>query len=91
MIREDTVDCITFDQVLGRLPQEEIDLLQIDTEGADGHILSLFPFHRAQPAIIHWEVKHLSKVHQEETLDMLQRRGYRLARSGAEDMLAVLE
>ena len=43
------------------------------------------------PAIIHWEVKHLSKFQQEQTLEMLRRRGYRLARSGSEDMLAVLD
>jgi len=54
MIREDCVDCITFDQILGCLPEGGIDLLQIDTEGADGYILSLFPFGRAQPSIIHW-------------------------------------
>jgi len=43
MIREETIDCITVDEVLGRLPSERIDLLQIDTEGSDAHILSLFP------------------------------------------------
>ena len=91
MIREETIECITFDEVLERLPSERIDLLQIDTEGADADILSLFPFDRVIPAIIHWEVKHLSKLQQEETLEMLRRRGYRLARSGAEDMLAVLD
>jgi FkbM family methyltransferase len=91
MIREEAIDCITFDEVLGRLPRERIDLLQIDTEGSDAHILSLFPFDRVIPAIIHWEAKHLSKFQQEETLEMLRRRGYRLARSGAEDMLAVLD
>ena len=91
MIREETIDCITFDEVLGRLPSEPIDLLQIDTEGADAYILSLFPFDRVIPAIIHWEVKHLSKFQQEETLEMLRRRGYRIARSGTEDMLAVLD
>jgi FkbM family methyltransferase len=91
MIREETINCITFDEVLGRLPSERIDLLQIDTEGSDAHILSLFPFDRVIPAIIHWEVKHLSKFQQEQTLEMLRRRGYRLARSGAEDMLAVLD
>jgi hypothetical protein len=91
MIREETIDCITFDEVLGRLPSERIDLLQIDTEGPDAHILSLFPFDRGIPGIIHWEVKRLSKFQQEETLVMLCRRGYRLARSGAGDMLAVLD
>lgn len=91
MIREDTVECITFDKVLSCLPHEQIDLLQIDAEGADARILSLFPFQRTQPAIIHWETKHFSKVQQEETLEMLHKRGYRLARLGSEDMLAVLD
>lgn len=91
MIREETIDCITFDEVLERLPSKRVDLLQIDTEGVDAYILSLFPFDRVIPAIIHWEVKHLSKLQQEAALEMLHRRGYRLARSGAEDMLAVLD
>ena len=91
MIREDTVDCITFDKVLGCLPYERIDLLQIDTEGADGYVLSLFPFDRAQPAIIHWEVKHLSKPQREDCLDRLAGFGYRFALSGDEDMMAVLD
>lgn len=90
MIREDTVDCITFEKVLERLPGEHLDLLQIDTEGADGFILSLFPFDRMKPAIIHWEIKHLARLEQEETLQRLQQHGYRFARSGGEDMLAVL-
>jgi len=91
MIREETIDCITFDEVLRCLPSERIDLLQIDTEGSDAYILSLFPFDRVIPAIIHWEVKHLSKFQQEQTLEMLGRRGYRVARSGVEDMLAVFD
>jgi FkbM family methyltransferase len=91
MILEDSVDCITFDEVLGHLPDKQIDLLQIDTEGADGYILSLFPLDRAQPSIIHWEVKHLSTPEREKCLDRLARFGYRFAPSGDEDMLAVLE
>jgi FkbM family methyltransferase len=90
MIRQEYVDCITFDKVLGCLTDERVDLLQIDTEGADGYILSLFPFDRVQPSIIHWEVKHLSTRQREECLDRLASFGYRLAPSGEEDMLAVL-
>jgi FkbM family methyltransferase len=90
MIREESVDCITFDRVFDCLPRKPIDILQIDAEGADAYILSLFPFHLAQPSIIHWEVKHLSKTQQEETFELLGRFGYRLASSGREDMLAVL-
>ena len=90
MILEDAVDCVTFDEVLEVVKRKQIDLLQIDAEGADGHILSLFPLNRVQPAIIHWEVKHLSTSEREACLDRLAAFAYRFAPSGDEDMLAVL-
>jgi hypothetical protein len=91
MIKELTVNCIPFEDVMQRLPSERLDLLQVDAEGADGYILSLFPFDRVKPAIVHWESKNLTKSQQEEALDMLSKHGYRFARSGEEDMLAVLD
>ena len=89
MIREVSVECVPFDRVLERLPEGELDLLQIDTEGADAFILSLFPFDRIRPAIVHWEVRHLSFQEREECLEMLAGHGYRFAASGSQDMLAV--
>jgi FkbM family methyltransferase len=89
MIQEENVDCITFDDVLGNLRSDRLDLLQIDAEGADGYLLSLFPFGRVLPVIVHWEVKHLSIAQREECLDRLVSFGYRFALSGDEDMLAV--
>jgi len=91
MIREDCVDCVTFDKVLGCLPDRRIDLLQIDTEGADGYILSLFPFDRMRPSIVQWEVKHLNTPQREQCLNRLAGFGYRFALSSDEDMLAVLD
>ena len=73
-----------------RLPSERLDLLQIDTEGADGYILSRFPLDRVRPAIIHWEVKHLSTAQREDCLDRLLAYGYRFASSGDEDMMALI-
>jgi FkbM family methyltransferase len=90
MVREIQIDCITFDDVLGHLPEDRVDLLQIDAEGADGFVLSLFPFDRVRPAIVHWESKNMTKLQQEQTLDRLFGYGYRVARSGEEDSLAVL-
>lgn len=90
MIREITVNCIMFDEVMEKIACERLDLLQIDAEGADGRILALFPFARVKPAIVHWESKNLQKHEQEEALDLLRSHGYRFARSGEEDMLAVL-
>jgi len=89
-IRELTVDCVTFTDVLDHLPEDRLDILQIDAEGADGYLLSLFPFHRMKPAIVQWEIKNMSRVQQEAALDLLGGHGYRVARSGGEDMLAVL-
>lgn len=89
MIREETVNCIPFDDVIDKLPFSRLDILQIDTEGADAYVLSLFPFHRLAPAIIHWEVKHLSKSQRESCFDHLAQLGYRFAPSGREDMMAI--
>ncbi len=88
MIREITVPCISFASVLQQAP-DRIDVLQIDTEGYDGEILGMFPFEDFRPAIVHWEVKHLTKRQREECLERLGRTGYRFASSGSEDMLAV--
>jgi FkbM family methyltransferase len=88
MIREVRVPCVSFGAVLQALPAR-LDLLQIDTEGYDAEILSMFPFDRVRPAIVHWEVKHLTKHQREKCLDRLDGFGYRFASSGGEDMLAV--
>lgn len=90
LIRELQVKCISFEDVIGSLPGGDgLDLLQIDAEGADGRILSLFPFDRLKPAIVHWEIKNMTKIEQEAALDLLCMHNYLIARSGSEDMLAV--
>lgn len=89
MIREIAVECKTFDDVLALLPDARLDLLQIDAEGADAYLLSLFPFERLRPAIVHFEVKHLTKSVREDCLALLDRHGYRYALSGGENVLAV--
>ena len=89
MIKELVVNCIPFEDVMQRLPTDRLDLLQVDAEGADGYILSLFRFDVVKPAIVHWESKNMTKSQQEAVLDMLRANGYRFARSGEEDMLAV--
>jgi FkbM family methyltransferase len=90
LIREVRVDCIPFGDAIQALPgAPQLDLLQIDAEGADGYILSLFPFEQIKPAIIHWEIKNMTKPEQEGALDLLCAHGYLISRSGNEDMLAV--
>lgn len=88
-IKAINVPCRTFDDVISQLEESAIDLLQMDVEGADGKLLALFPFDRFQPAIVQWEIKNLSIGEQQTTLDRLISFGYKVARSGGEDMLAV--
>jgi FkbM family methyltransferase len=89
-IREVCVDCIPFAEIIESQPGgKQLDLLQIDAEGADGRILSWFPFDRLKPAIVHWEIKNMTKLVQEAALDLLCSHGYLISRSGGEDMLAV--
>jgi FkbM family methyltransferase len=89
-IRELRVDCIPFSEIIESQPGgKRLDLLQIDAEGADGRILSWFPFDRLRPAIVHWEIKNMTKLDQEAALDLLCSHGYLISRSGGEDMLAV--
>lgn len=90
LIREIEVPCITMADVLEKLPSPALDLVQIDAEGADAFLLSLFPFDRVKPAIFQWEIKNLSRAEQEIALDLLGRNGYLVAPSGAfdEDALA---
>jgi FkbM family methyltransferase len=89
MITEVAVDCITFDSVFEHLPDGTLNLLQIDTEGTDGLILSLFPFDQIKPAIVHWEIIHMSLRERENCLGLLTKQGYRIAASGDQDMMAV--
>jgi FkbM family methyltransferase len=90
LIREVRVTCIPFSEIIAAHPDaSRLDLLQIDAEGADGRILSWFPFDRLQPAIVHWEIKNMIISEQERALDLLCSHGYLVARSGGEDMLAV--
>jgi FkbM family methyltransferase len=89
-IREIMIKTTTFDEILDHLPGKRLDVLQIDAEGADALLLSLFPFDRIQPAIVHWEIKHMSTEERESVLGKLKHYGYRFAPSGNDDMLAAL-
>ena len=88
MIVEEQVECVSFASILDRLPGR-LDVLQLDTEGADAALLADFPFPRVVPEIIHFEVKHLSLLERERCLGLLLRHGYLFAPSGEENMMAV--
>lgn len=89
-LREEQVDCVPFETILARLGGVPLDLLQLDVEGLDDQLLSIFPFEGHRPAIVHFEIKHLSTSRREACFARLLRFGYRIAPSGHENAMGVL-
>jgi hypothetical protein len=88
MIAEVAVNCIPSTPVSNTC--RELDLLQIDTDGADPLVLSMVPFERIEPSLVHWDIKHLSVREREDSLSAMTNQGYRVATSGNQDMMALL-
>ena len=68
-----------------------IDALQIDAEGMDAQLLAWFPFERLRPAILHYEVTHLSRQEHAAVRKRLEGFGYQIQEAdGPSDDMAVL-
>ena len=76
--------------LLNRYAVSRIDLLQVDTEGSDFEVIKGILETSARPRVIHYEYTHLSPSDRHSCIQLLGRKGYRLARSGPEgiDVLA---
>lgn len=72
------VRCVPFEEVFEAEGVQQVDLLQIDTEGYDYEILKLFDFDRYQPGMVIFEKTHLSEADYEEACAYLRQYGYRL-------------
>ncbi len=81
------VRCDTLANLLERQGVSKIDVLQIDVEGFDYHVLKQVDFERYRPAIIRMEWYNLPQDEQRLSRALLQRWGYRTAEVGA-DLLA---
>lgn len=78
---------ITLDDLFEKHAIERLDLLHIDTEGADFKILSQLDLRKRTPKIILYEKKHLSRKEERESILFLKA-NYVLYRFGG-DILAV--
>ena len=84
-----TVDTMTFDTALQADGIDQVDILQIDTEGYDLEILRLFDIPRRLPSIVNFERINLSHEDQERAVDLLLGNGYLVCPvSGRFDTLA---
>lgn len=83
-IKEEHVECITFEDLIKEAGTDNVDLLQIDVEGYDHQILKMIDFGRISPNIIRFEHKHLNKKDQDAALALLGNAGYHILREGAD-------
>jgi FkbM family methyltransferase len=88
LVETEQISCVTFQELFDELKIDKVDLLQVDAEGYDAEIVSMFPFDLVRPSIIHFERKHLSFGALEKCLNLLLQYNYKISNDGAEDLVA---
>ena len=83
-IIQETVHCISLDNLLVEQNVPQIDLLQIDAEGYDYEIIKMIDFQKIKPSIIRYEHKHLSKQDFDACLEYLIQNSYRILNEGSD-------
>lgn len=81
-LEEHETRCLTFDDLVEMARPRRIDLLVIDVEGYDAHILRSIDFTRSRPDVIVFENKHLSTSAYTEVLGLLRTAGYAVRFAG---------
>lgn len=70
------VPCLKPEKLLKKHHMEQVDILQIDTEGMDFEILKAFDLKAVAPSIIHYESGQLSPGEQEKSYRYLSGQGF---------------
>jgi FkbM family methyltransferase len=88
-LETEEVPALTLRSLLSRHGVTRLDLLQIDTEGFDYEVLKMVDFAAMPPALINFEVVHLSDSDKLAAWDMLRGHGYDLYASNSYNTLAI--
>jgi FkbM family methyltransferase len=91
-LEELRVPCTTLHALISRLSwADDVDVLQIDAEGADDEVVYASDTQRLRPRLINFERSHLTGERW-QTLDaFLTRQGYRIVHWSASDTTAILQ
>lgn len=85
------VPTLSFDDLLNQTQITNLDVLQIDAEGMDAQLLAWFPFNRIRPALLHYEIAHMSAHDHGSVTRRLTSLGYKVVTSESPtDDMAVL-
>ncbi len=88
-IIEESVECISLDELFSQTGVEQVSFLQIDTEGYDYEIIKMIDFNKLKPEIIRYECSVFSKQDNQSCIDLLAQQGYRFFDEG-NDIIALL-
>ena len=77
-IVEETVAGIVFDDLVAKHGIDRMDVLQIDTEGADLMILRQVDLSKFRPKVIHLEFYNLPPTDKSACVELLKSHGYRV-------------
>ena len=91
-VQSRNIRTICFNDLLDLYEVHAIDVLQIDAEGMDAQLLAWFPFERVRPAVLHYEVMHLSSKEHAAVRKRLEGFGYQIqeADSPSDDMAMLI-
>ena len=89
-IVEESVDCITLDELFTITKTDHISFLQIDTEGYDFEIIKMLDFKKYRPQIIRYEYNLLSKNDNLACIELLNKYGYKFFEDG-NNIIALFE
>ena len=82
LITEEAVDCVPLHHLLHKHDISRIDVVQIDTEGHDFHVLKQIDLNFYKPHIIKFEYYNLPTDEQQQSLAYLENFGYRIFNDG---------
>jgi FkbM family methyltransferase len=86
-----SVPCATLHTLISRLPWvHDIDVLQIDAEGADDEVIYASDTDRLRPRLINYERTHLPEERRQRLDTFLTRQGYRILHWSGSDTAAIL-
>ena len=91
-IHQQTVETISFADLLDKFKLSKIDVLQIDAEGMDAQLLKWFPFEEVKPSLLYYETAHMTPIEHLDVRKYLEGYGYlvREADSALDDMAVII-
>jgi FkbM family methyltransferase len=91
-IEEISVPCTTLYALISRLSwAHDVDVLQIDAEGADDEVIYASDTDRLRPRLINYESNHLTEQRRHRLDAFLSSQGYRILHWSGSDTTAVLQ